>query len=84
MLLRGSSNYEIADRFNVSENTVKIHVKAIMDKLDVRKRSLIVLNMRSAFNDIADDQYEAMTTLSKRWDLDWNSKDRKVHKHLYK
>tara|TARA_E500000318_G_scaffold112050_1_gene133669 strand:+ start:15397 stop:15894 length:498 start_codon:yes stop_codon:yes gene_type:complete len=84
MLLRGSSNYEIAERFNVSENTVKIHVKSIMDKLGVRKRSLIVLNMRSAFNDIAEDQYEAMTTLSKRWDLDWNSKDRKVHKHLYK
>jgi len=84
MLLRGASNYEIAERFNVSENTVKIHVKAIMDKLGVRKRSLIVLNMRSSFNDIAEDQYIAMTTLSKRWDLEWNSKDRRINKHLYK
>jgi len=84
MLLRGASNHEIAERFNVSENTVKIHVKAIMDKLGVRKRSLIVLNMRSAFNDIAEDQYIAMTTLSKRWDLEWSSKDRRMNKHLYK
>lgn len=84
MLLRGASNHEISERFNVSENTVKIHVKAIMDKLGVRKRSLIVLNMRSAFNDIAEDQYTAMSTLSKRWDLEWNSKDRRMNKHLYK
>jgi len=84
MLLRGASNHEISERFNVSENTVKIHVKAIMDKLGVRKRSLIVLNMRSAFNDIAEDQYVAMTTLSKRWDLEWSSKDRRINKHLYK
>jgi DNA-binding NarL/FixJ family response regulator len=39
MIVRGQSNKEIAFALNVSENTVKTHVKNIFEKLDVSDRT---------------------------------------------
>jgi DNA-binding NarL/FixJ family response regulator len=39
MIVRGGSNKEIAYNLNVSENTVKTHVKNVFDKLNVSDRT---------------------------------------------
>ena len=42
-LLRGCSNRQIARRLDLSENTVKFHMKNILRKFGVRSRMLIVV-----------------------------------------
>jgi DNA-binding NarL/FixJ family response regulator len=42
LLTRGSSNREIADELIVSENTVKYHLKNILQKLHLRNRAQVV------------------------------------------
>lgn len=83
MLMRGSSNTDICDRFGITESTVKAHVRAIMDKVGVRKRSLIIVKIRPTINDISDKQYKAVSSIGKDWDLNWSTKDKKENKHLY-
>ena len=43
LLARGCSNREIADRLHISENTARIHVSRILDKLQVDDRTQAVL-----------------------------------------
>jgi DNA-binding NarL/FixJ family response regulator len=38
-LARGASNREIADRIVISEHTVKVHVRHILEKLELKNRS---------------------------------------------
>ena len=38
LLALGHSNYEIAERLVITENTVKMHIKHLYDKLDVHNR----------------------------------------------
>jgi LuxR family maltose regulon positive regulatory protein len=38
LLALGLSNYEIAERLVIAENTVKMHVKHLYDKLDAHNR----------------------------------------------
>lgn len=38
LVSRGATNREIADSLSISENTVKAHLRRILDKLDVRNR----------------------------------------------
>lgn len=42
---RGSSNHEIADTLEISERTVKAHLSAIFDKLEVRDRVQLALKL---------------------------------------
>lgn len=47
LLAEGFSNKQIADNLNIAEGTVKVHMKALMRKLDVQSRleaALIYLN----------------------------------------
>ena len=43
----GFANKQIAHRLNMSENTVKVHLRHIMKKLDVRNRTQIAILTRS-------------------------------------
>ncbi len=43
LLARGMSNQEIAEALFISESTVKTHVSKLMDKLDARSRTQVVL-----------------------------------------
>ena len=43
----GFANKQIADRLNMSENTVKVHLQHIMKKLNVRNRTQIAMLART-------------------------------------
>jgi DNA-binding NarL/FixJ family response regulator len=43
LLAQGCSNRQVADRLHISENTVRIHVSRILDKLLVKDRTQAVL-----------------------------------------
>ena len=44
---RGASNREIAEALNITERTVKAHLSAVFDKLDVRDRVQLALTMNN-------------------------------------
>ena len=46
LLAAGSSNKEIANRLEVSPNTVKTHVAKLFEKLSVRRRTAAILKAR--------------------------------------
>jgi DNA-binding NarL/FixJ family response regulator len=66
MLHLGFSNKDIASALGVAESTVKVHVKAIMDKLGVRSRGQVCIATKELMAVDADD-YEAFTQLPKDW-----------------
>lgn len=82
MLLRGASNDEIADRFGVSENTSKVHVRGIAKKLGVNTRAQILIKTLDAWNEIDDESYRIATGgLPKNWDSTFKNPD--PFRHLY-
>ncbi len=42
LVSEGLTNKEVADRLYISENTVKYHMKNILDKLHLRNRSQVI------------------------------------------
>ena len=46
LLAAGRSNKEIANRLDVSPNTVKTHVARLFEKLEVRRRTEAILPAR--------------------------------------
>ena len=61
MLLHGGLNQQIAERFNISHNTAKVHVRTIAKKLGVSTRSQIVMKMLQEFEDIDDTSYRILS-----------------------
>jgi DNA-binding NarL/FixJ family response regulator len=43
-VVKGVHNKEIADTLNISENTVKIHLRKILDKLHLRNRTQVAVH----------------------------------------
>lgn len=69
MLMRGATNEEIAERFNVTENTAKVYVRSIAKKLGVNTRAQIVIKAIEAWQLIDDNSYRLVTGgLPKDWD----------------
>ena len=68
MLHAGYTNPQIADVLGCQESTVKVHVKAIMDKLGVRTRSQVVLRTQSIMN-MDEQEYQYVTGIPKDWYL---------------
>lgn len=76
MLLNGRSNREIADRFGVTVDTAKVHVRTVAKKLGVNTRSQIVAKALAPMNAIDDNQYRIFTGgLPKNWDADFEAPD---------
>ena len=76
MLLVGASNKDIAERFAITEDTAKVHVRSIAKKLGVSTRAQIVMKMQSPFNNIEDNAYQLMTGgLPKTWHREYQHPD---------
>ena len=83
MLASGCRNREIAQRFGVTENTAKVYVRGIANKLKVRTRSEIVMRLWSAFRAIDDESYRMMSGgLPKDWHQNFVEPD--PFAHLYR
>jgi len=71
MLTRAASNQEIADRLQVSINTVKVHVRSIAKRFGVNRRAQIGLRAGRWLDELDGPVYEAM---SGGLPLDWDEK----------
>lgn len=68
MLLLGATNPEIAERFSVSINTVKVFVRTIAQKFGVTSRSQIVMKAARIFEQMPDDVYVGISGgVPKNW-----------------
>lgn len=82
MLLGGSTNAEVAERFEVSINTAKVYVRSIASKLGVGTRNQIVVRTYDAFQQIDDGEYRLLSGgLPKDWHETYESPD--PYKALY-
>lgn len=61
MVLRGASNNEIAQRFDVTPSTAKVYVKGIMDKMNVRNRPQLVSKAIGILEQIEEEEYFVMS-----------------------
>jgi DNA-binding CsgD family transcriptional regulator len=76
MLLRGASNAEIAERFGVTVNTAKVHVRSLFPKVGGSTRTKIVLALKPAFDATPADEYVIHSGgLPKDWDATYASPD---------
>lgn len=68
MVLVGCSNREIAEQLGVTENTAKVHVRAITQKLGVNSRAKVVAKMVEAMAAIDREVYmEASGGIPPNW-----------------
>ena len=76
MLLNGKSNKDIAERFGITTDTAKVHVRTIFKKMGVNTRSQVVMKALKSYNEIDDSSYRIMTGgLPKDWDATWSEPD---------
>jgi DNA-binding NarL/FixJ family response regulator len=76
MLLDGKSNFEIAKRFDVSEDTAKVYVRTIAKKYGVNTRAQIVMATLEEFNSVGDDVYQRISGgLPKDWHSNFSEPD---------
>lgn len=76
MLLAGASNADIADRFGVTDNTAKVHVRTIAAKLGVNTRAQIVIRAKPIVDAIAPEDYRVLSGgLPKDWRLKYRKPD---------
>ena len=82
MLLQGSLNKDIANVMQVSENTAKLHVRAVCMKANVRSRSEASLIYKRIVDNIDPEEY---LQLSRGLPIDWfvNLQDPDPYFHLY-
>jgi DNA-binding NarL/FixJ family response regulator len=55
LVAEGLLNKQIADRLGLAENTVKIHVTAVLSKLDCRSRTQAAVLVKSLDLEEGDD-----------------------------
>tara|TARA_B110000008_G_C16700071_1_gene456323 strand:+ start:179 stop:616 length:438 start_codon:yes stop_codon:yes gene_type:complete len=68
ILLHGGQNAQIADIFNISTNTAKVHVRSIAKKLKVNRKEQIIIKMLHEFEKISENTYKILTKgIPKDW-----------------
>ena len=67
MLALGEPNQKIADVLEVSESTAKVHVRAIMKKLNVHTRSDVAQIFREMVSKWTPDEYQRVAGIEKDW-----------------
>jgi len=66
-VLAGLSNKQIAELFQCTDSTAKVHVRGVMGKLDAHTRSQVVLKAQPLMDAIGPEKYLELTGLSKGW-----------------
>lgn len=69
MIVSGCSNRDIAGQLGITENTAKVHVRSIANKLGARTRAQIVAKVGPALNTMDPEDYLAA---SAGLPLDWS------------
>lgn len=65
--LGGQSYQAIAKAMECDVTTVKLHLKAALDVLGVRNRSMLMANSPSLLDFITDEEYESRYGMGKTW-----------------
>lgn len=74
MLLRDAKVGEIAERFNLSENTVKTHVQLIVRKMNSNRKVDALTKLAPIFSRVSPEAYLQVTNgLPKDWDATFSS-----------
>lgn len=74
LIMTGASNLEIAQIFDCTESTAKVHARAVMLKFGVKTRAHLILKAKPVFDNIDPDQYEDVAGLPKDWAKRWGEK----------
>lgn len=76
MLFAGKSNSDIAERFEVSENTAKVYIRSIAAKLGVNTRNQIIVALYDEYKSIGSEEYKLISGgLPKNWDSEYTTPD---------
>lgn len=67
MIFDGKTTPEIAERLSVTENGAKSQVRYLCNRLKVNSKSEIILNYKSIWEDMSDDDYFNLTKIPKNW-----------------
>lgn len=68
MLMAGHTNQKISDVFGVSINTVKVHVRTVCKKFNVKSRGQLSAKAVTGLDLVSDDEYENISGgLPKDW-----------------
>ena len=68
--LGGVGYDEIANIMGCSSTTVKLHLKGVLDILDIPTRSALLVSHKEILAPIPDKEYESRYGVSKRWWLE--------------
>jgi len=73
--LGGQSYQQIGKLMNCDETTVKLHLKAALNTLSIRNRSLLLATSSDLLQPFSDSEYESRYGLSKCW---WVTEDSRL------
>lgn len=76
MMLRDASVAEIAERLNVSPNTIKTHISIIVRKSASERKSHAISKLSAIVGRVSPEIYvQASRGVPKNWDQDWPNVD---------
>lgn len=67
LICAGESTEAMAERLGVADSTIKVHIRGIMNHMDVRKRSEIVAAYHDAMVAVGGRDYERLTGIPADW-----------------
>ena len=85
LLIAGWSNGKIASVLGVGENTVKVHVRALCDKLGMNNRSQVGIKGYELLSTIPPDDYKDVSGgLPKDWAATLIDGEKDPYSHVYR
>ena len=85
LLVEGYRNAQIAEILGVGENTIKVHVKALMDKLGASNRSQVAMRAHEMLTHISDKEYmDASGGIPKAWATENAGLSEDPYRHVYR
>jgi len=70
LVLKGYSNSQMAEVFDCSPSTCKVHVRGVMDKVNAHTRAKVILAVKRMFDAVDEGVYLGVAGLAKDWSDD--------------